>query len=230
MRKWRILPPQDANIHFRFPLDFVQDTSNKLYYLGSEDLDEFINQDGPWSIIRISEYQRTDKLITLQLFNIEFEALEFDYFDVLADEAGFLYLRKDELESLIDLLIFIYGDKNILPADETEKFKKLPGIQSFKWRLSDSPTLSKNTSIYWQKSNVAKDSQLSELKTFLLFEHDKDEYPKRVFWGIYQFHKTLLEDTSFQPLDRGMAIINIYKQELRDLIAILLNQASLLVN
>ena len=229
MAVWHKLSPKEAHIRYKVPLDIAMAEGNDFFDKVLQPYNEPA-YDGPWSLLVFLRNQEYPNVVTFQICHIEPEALEFEAFNPLTDEANFLYLSKQELVALVYLL-WKYVD-TIQPRHPSRPnmFKQLGYSQLVELRFQGECFSDSRQGFYSQVYDPLDDKEKDSIVTILTFSTGRSQPASHLFFSIAQFPLQSLQDPSFNPGEKSLARINLNKSGLEELASLLQAQTSYLAD
>lgn len=221
MTTWIELTSKQAHFRYRVPLELASDEHNTFY--GTQRQPESSPyDDGPWCFLAFLNNPKEERVITFQIYTIEFDFLEFKDFNPLEAQSGYLYLKRQEVLDLVDLLL--------KHAATLRPFKMLPGAMFRK--LSGSEFTGFNLHSEWFKFGACYSQEFNPLSSKI---ESTEQIPMKtlvtlsggtkptsqITFSINQFPLAALNATSFNPLDNSHGRIHLDKNGLQELAELL---------
>jgi hypothetical protein len=223
MTTWVKLTPEQTHYRYRVPGEIANDERNIFY--GSQRQPESSRfDDGPWHFLAFLSVPETEsKIITFQICTIEFEFLEFQDFNPIEDQSGYLYLEPPEVLDLIDLML--NHAATMQPTNRISKpmFKKLSGSDFTNFNLQSN----------WFEYGVCYHQEVNPLllesnNTQILLTFSRVPKPNvPITFSINQFPLERLKDSSFNPLDSSYGRVHLDQSGLKELAGLLISVVSL---
>ncbi|MBD2001772.1 MULTISPECIES: hypothetical protein [Cyanophyceae] len=229
MTVWHKLSAEEAHIRYKVPLDIAMVEENDFFDKVLQPWNE-VAYDGPWSLLVFLRNQEYPNVITFQICHIEPEALEFEAFNPLTDEANFLYLGKQQLVALVDLLLKYVDTIQPRHPSRPNMFKQLGYSNLVELRFQGEWFSDSRQEFYYQVDDPLAHKEKDSVVTILTFSTGRSQPASHLFFSITQFPLQSLQDPSFNPRDKSLARINLNKSGLEELASLLQAQISYLAD
>ena len=218
MPAWIQLPAEKAHSFYRVPLALAATDCNSFYGAAHHPRDA----DGPWPLLALLGQRDRPGVVTLQLYTIEAEQLEFEAFNPLARPGGYLRLDRASLTELVKLLSSYAAQLNPGPNDDRQMFRQIDHSGLADFRLYPEWFADSRDQYYRQIYDPLDESGTTSTQTILIFSTGQSSHSaSRLYFKIAQCPRQALRQPSFDILDDSLARINLHRGGMDELARLL---------
>jgi hypothetical protein len=218
MGNWIQLAPKLVHNFYCVPFEIATAEGNTFFGMERHPCD----LDGPWPFLALLRDNLRPDIVTLHIFNLVPEALEFDGFNPLTETGGSLTL---EHKGLVDLVSLLREYAQQLPAtheSDHKMFKKIEDSEASDFHLHPEWFPNSRRYHYYQNYNPLDRSNGSSAVTILILSlGPTQQATSRLSLKIASFPLQKLQDPSFNPLDDSLARIHLDRNGMQELAALL---------